>query len=89
MRTTLDLEPDVFLQARQIAQAERTSMGKTISRLLRERFQSPPPALGQDGQPLTADAQGFVMRNGFAVLPPGGRKITLEHVQRIMDEEGI
>jgi hypothetical protein len=89
MRTTIDLEPDVFLQARQIAQAERTSIGKTISRLLRERFQSPPPLLNQAGQVLTPDGDGFTLRNGFAVLPSGGRKITLDSVQRIMDEEGI
>ncbi len=89
MRTTIDLEPDVFLQARQIAQAERTSIGKTISRLLRERFQSPPPLLDEAGRVQTPNEHGFVYRNGFAVLPPGGRKITLEHVQRIMDEEGI
>jgi hypothetical protein len=89
MRTTLDLEPDVFLQARQIAQAERTSIGKTISRLLRERFQSPPPVLDQAGNAVLADEDGFTVRNGFAMLPAGGRKITLDTVQRIMDAEGI
>ncbi len=83
MRTTLDLDPDVLLQARQIAQMERTSIGKTVSRLLRERFQSPQ----QPGE--TPDAQGFVYRNGFAVLPPRGEVVSAEHVQRLMDEEGV
>jgi hypothetical protein len=89
MRTTLDLEPDVFLQARQIAQAERTSIGKTISRLLRERFQSPPPVLDEAGNVQTPDEHGFVYRNGFAVLPSRGEIISMEHVRKIMDEEGI
>jgi hypothetical protein len=89
MRTTLDLEPDVFLQARQIAQAERTSIGKTISRLLRERFQSPPPVLDAAGQVQTPDEHGFIYRNGFAVLPSRGEILSMEHIQKIMDEEGI
>ena len=83
MRTTLDLEPDVLLQARQIAQMQRTSIGKTVSRLLRERFQSPE----QPGE--APDAHGFVYRNGFAVLPSRGEAVSAEHVQRLMDEEGI
>ena len=83
MRTTLDLEPDVLLQARQIAQMQRTSIGKTVSRLLRERFQSPQH---QGGAP---DAQGFAYRNGFAVLPSRGEVVSAEHVQRLMDEEGV
>ena len=83
MRTTLDLEPDVLLQARQIAQMQRTSIGKTVSRLLRERFQSP----GQPGE--APDAHGFIYRNGFAVLPSRGEVISAEHVQRLMDEEGV
>lgn len=83
MRTTLDLEPDVLLQARQIAQMQRTSIGKTVSRLLRERFQAPQQTNA------AADANGFVYRNGFAVLPSRGEMVTAEHVQRLMDEEGI
>ena len=83
MRTTLDLEPDVLLQARQIAQMQRTSIGKTVSRLLRERFQSP---LQPEEAP---DANGFIYRNGFAVLPSRGETISAEHVQRLMDEEGV
>jgi RNA:NAD 2'-phosphotransferase (TPT1/KptA family) len=83
MRTTLDLEPDVLIQARQIAQMQRTSIGKTVSRLLRERFQTPQQANA------TADPNGFVYRNGFAVLPSRGEVVTAEHVQRLMDEEGI
>ena len=83
MRTTLDLEPDVLLQVRQIAQMQRTSIGKTVSRLLRERFQSSQQAVGGP------DTAGFVYRNGFAVLPSRGEVISAEHVQRLMDEDGI
>ena len=82
MRTTLDLEPDVLLQARQIAQMQRTSIGKTVSRLLRERFQ----AAQQNGAPV--DAKGFVYRNGFAVLPARGEVVTPEHIQQLMDDAG-
>ena len=83
MRTTLDLEPDVLLHVRQIAQMQRTSIGKTVSRLLRERFQAPP----QSG--TAADARGFVYRNGFAVLPNRNEIVTVEHVQRLIDDEGV
>lgn len=88
MRITLELEPDVLQQVRQIAQADGTSVGKTVSRLLREHF---PPALvlDQAAQVLTPDEHGFTYRNGFAVLPSRGAIITMEHIRKIMDDEGI
>ncbi len=36
MRTTLEIDDDVYLYARDVAASERTSIGKTISRFLRE-----------------------------------------------------
>ncbi len=86
MRITLDLEPDVLQQVRQMAQADDTSVSKTVSRLLRERLLFPTPVPGQTTVP---DEHGFTYRNGFAVLPSRGAIITVEHIQKIMDEEGI
>ena len=83
MRTTPGLEPDVLLQARQIAQMQRASTGTTVSRVLREHFQSPQ-------QPEEApNAHGFIYRNGFAVLPSRSEVTSVEHVQRLMDEKGM
>lgn len=36
MRTTIDLEYDTLIAAKEIARAENTSLGKVISRLLRQ-----------------------------------------------------
>jgi hypothetical protein len=83
MRTTLDLDEDVFLHVRQQAQAERTSIGKTVSRLLRERFQ----ASRQVALPA-ADGYGFVYRNGIPILPQRGKKLTLDTIEQIIDEQG-
>ncbi|MFM9879553.1 MAG: CopG family transcriptional regulator [Burkholderiaceae bacterium] len=81
MRTTLDIDDDVYLHAREVARAEHQPIGKTISRFLRERFQSPTANLGLHGEVKT--------RNGFAVIPGAGRVVTQEAIQKIMDTEGI
>jgi hypothetical protein len=48
----------VFFHVRQVAASERVSMGKTLSRFLRDHFQAV--------QVTPASPQ--VMRNGFAVI---------------------
>ncbi len=73
MRTTLVIEDDVLEAARSLAEAEGKSLGEVISRLARR---------GLALQPQEAIEAGFPV---FTV-PPGAKPITLEMVQRALEE---
>jgi hypothetical protein len=73
LRTTLDIEDDVLLAAKEIAQQRGLSMGKVLSDLVREA--------------LTREAV-YSTRHGVPVFPtrPEGGVVTLELVNRLRDE---
>ena len=79
MRTTLDIESDVLQAAKELAHYEKSTTGKVISRLVRQALNGP----------LKTSQSEFIYKNGILVRPSRGEIITLEHVQKIMDEEGI
>lgn len=81
MRTTLDIDEDVLLAAREHAQRERKSLGAVISELARDSLRRPPQAAGRR---TTARRGGR-----FAVLPQRDEVITLEHVRGLQDAEGV
>jgi len=74
MRTTLDLDEDILQAAKEIAASRGTTAGRVVSDLVREAL---------------SPKQEFVLRNGVPVLPrrPGARKVTMEDVNRLRDEE--
>ena len=76
MRTTLDIEEDVLLAAKELAKKEGSTAGQVLSALARKALAS-------------TSSQKSSIRSGVPVLPSRGEIITLEKVQRIMDEEGI
>jgi len=76
MRKTLDIDSDVLQAAKELAKKEGKTIGQVLSELARKSLAA--------GAPVE-----FTMRNGVPVLPPGGEIITLAHVQKIMDEEGM
>jgi hypothetical protein len=73
MRTTLDLDEDLILVARQLAAERGTTMGKVVSGLLRKAL--------EPGEVPAA-------RNGFRLLKPipGAPKPSLELVNRLRDD---
>jgi hypothetical protein len=75
MRTTLDIDQDVLMAAKELAGRSGKTAGKVISELARRGLHA--PASG------TRQAQ---VRNGFEVLPAGGRVVTPELVERLLDE---
>jgi hypothetical protein len=78
MRTTLDVEDDVLQAAKEIAAKERTTAGAVISRLARL------------GLRAVAGKSEVILKNGVPVFPArDGEIVTLEHVQKLMDEEGV
>lgn len=74
MRTTLQLDDDVYEVARSIAAAERRSLGEIVSRLAR---------LG------LAPRANVRERNGFPVfeVPPAEHPITPDMVKRALEDE--
>jgi hypothetical protein len=73
MRTTLDIDDDVVLAARELARTERRSLGSVISQLARRGLT--PASVGSDaGLPVIR-------------VPAGTAPITPEMVRRALDED--
>jgi len=79
MRTTLDIEDDVLQAAKELAQREGGTAGQVISRLARRGLTVPA------GKPNKSSG----LRGGVPVLPSRGELVTLEHIQKIIDQEGV
>ncbi|MFM9903249.1 MAG: hypothetical protein ACKVQJ_01610 [Pyrinomonadaceae bacterium] len=79
MRTTLDIESDVLQAAKETAEHEGTTAGKVISTWARLGFAN------RNG----IRKRKLKFRNGVPQFPSRGEIITMEHIQKIMDEEGI
>ncbi len=77
MRTTLDIEDDILQAAKELAVHQHTTAGRILSDLARKGLQP------------KSDETKSTVRNGIRMLPRRGEVITLEHVQRIIDEEGV
>jgi hypothetical protein len=73
MRTTLDIDEDVLLAAKDLARRRRSSLGRAVSDLARQ------------GLTRTETAQ---VRNGVPLFPaqPGAAVVTNELVNRLRDE---
>ena len=83
MRTTLDIEDDILQAAKELAAAEKSTAGAVLSRLARRGLQSPESSGRRHQAP-------FRIRNHVPVFPArAGEVVTLEHVEKLMDEEGI
>lgn len=76
MRTTLDLDEDILLAVRELAERESTSMGRVLSRLARSS--------------LTRVEEG-TERNGVPLFPrqPGGKVVTPELIKQLRDDDGV
>ena len=73
MRTTLNVSDEVLEQVKQYAAARSMSTGDAVSRLLKQALSKP---------------LGTRVENGFEVfdVPNDSPVVTLEHVQRMIDE---
>ena len=74
MRTTIDLDEDVLLAAKEIAKQKRSTLGKVMSDLTREALTQRPETSVRNGLPL------------FPVQQSAGI-VTLSLVNRLRDEE--
>ena len=73
MRTTLDIEEDVLLAAKELAHQRGLTTGRIISELARQALAHEPTT---------------TLRNGIPLFPvrPNGKPVTLELVNRLRDE---
>jgi hypothetical protein len=84
MRTTLDIDDDILLAAKELARKDKVSAGRVLSTLARAGLGQ----AGAGGRPA-ARKQPAVSPLGIAVLPRRDELITNEHVNRLRDELGI
>jgi hypothetical protein len=79
MRTTLDIEDDVLQAAKELARREGRTAGEIVSELARR-------GLAASAAPAESRT---TTRRGIPVLASRGEIVTLAHVQRLRDEEGV
>lgn len=82
MRTTLDIDDDVLLAAKELARREHASTGKIVSDLVRRALTQPPSSnVGKAREPEQI--------HGFRPFPSRGGVATNELVDRLRDDEGV
>jgi len=75
----LDIEDDVLQAAKELARRDGSTAGQVISALARRGLAAP-----------TANRKTrSSLRSGVPVLPSRGEVVTLEHTQKLRDQEGI
>lgn len=78
MRTTLDIDADVLQAAKELAEREGRTAGQMVSELARRGLTASAERTPRSGR----------LRNGVPVFPGRGEIVTIEHVQRLLDDEG-
>jgi hypothetical protein len=73
MRTTLDIDEDVLIAAKELARRGKRSVGRVVSELVREGLRRESVVEAEDGLPI------FPRK-------PDGKVVTLELVNRLRDE---
>ena len=79
MRTTLDIEEDVLLAAKEIAEREGSTAGRIISLLARRGLSNPKSKLKKTP----------VIRGGVPLVRSRGEVVTTDRIRKLMDQEGI
>ncbi len=81
MRTTLSIDDDVLLAAKELARTRRSTAGRVLSESARAGLQ----ARQREAAPSGEDP-GFLV---FRPFPAGDRVVTNEDVDRVREAEGI
>ncbi len=81
MRTTLEIEDDVLVAAKELARRGGTTAGRVISDLVRQ-------ALTQPAAPAANSAREPAAVHGFRPFPSRGGVVSNEQVDKLRDEEG-
>jgi len=79
MRTTLDIDDDVLHAAKELAAREGRTAGRVLSDLARRGLANPQKEHRKRSR----------LRRGVPVLESRGEIVTLDHIQRLRDREGV
>jgi hypothetical protein len=85
MRTTLDLDEDVLLAAKELAKRRNMPAGRVVSQLLRSVL------TGRTGHARASKTGGKGSKSvaGFRPFPEGRSVVTNDVVNRLRDAEGV
>jgi hypothetical protein len=75
VRTTLDIDDYVLSAAKELAASQKTTAGRVISDLARQALTR------------SLEADKLPVRNGFPVLPRTGKVITVEFIDKLLEED--
>lgn len=81
MQATLEIDDDVLEVVTKLAEREHVSARRKLSELARN-------GLSSGKRPLSDFGPGEI-RNGVPVFPSRGEVITFEHVQSLIEAEGV
>lgn len=88
MRTTLDIDEDVLVAAKELARRQKLSAGRVVSQLLRASLTGEPHApAGVSGSAHGDSAPRSVA--GFCPFPAGRAIVTNDAVNRLREAEGV
>lgn len=79
MQTTLDIDDDVLIAIRTLANQQGSTAEKIISQLLRQSLQ-------ETHNPEKTNNICATVRNGFALLPHDGNLVTTDIVEKLFDD---
>ncbi len=85
MRTTLDIDEDVLVAAKELARRQNLSAGEVVSQLLRKAL------TGQAGQSTAPEDAGSGAQTvaGFRPFRSGKAVVTNDTVNRLREAEGL
>lgn len=85
MRTTLDIDEDVLVAAKELARRQNLSAGQVVSQMLRKVL------TGQAGQSSASEDVGSEAQTvaGFRPFPAGKAVVTNDAVNRLREAEGL
>ena len=81
MRTTLNIDGDVLIAAKELARRKRKTTGELVSDLMREALQT------RASSAVETRAQRDIY--GFKPIPAGGSVVTNELVDELREELGV
>mgnify|MGYP003402123443 FL=1 len=83
MRTTLDIDDEVLLAAKELARRESKTAGQVISELARRAMTQHVPASGAQ---QAREPEAFY---GFRPFASRGAVVSNEQIDRLRDDEGV
>jgi Arc/MetJ family transcription regulator len=85
MRTTIDIDDDVLIAAKELAQRQGSTAGRVLSRLAREALTGGHSQSGTSGLKVAEIPAVY----GFRPFPKNGTVVTNESINQLRDQEGI